>query len=126
MERMFAKITPLLTKYCPQYCLVHLGTNDSNCKLYNQIYDELFSLKRFIQNISPDTVVILSKPIMRTDNANANLNIRSLNAKLNNAGVLLLDNDNLREEHLGVKGLHLNDHGNAKLAVNIIRLIRRL
>ena len=63
---------------------------------------------------------------MRTEDAKANITIRGLNAKLNNSTILLLGNDNIGVEHLGKKGLHLNNHDTAKLASNIISLIRQL
>ena len=125
IERMFSEINPMLQKE-PDYIILNVGTNDSQRKSADQIVNELMKLKRYIENILPKCVVILSKPMMRTDIPNANLTIRYVNSKLNNLGILLLDNDNICEHHLGKKGHHLNRHGTSRLALNIISLLRQL
>lgn len=125
IERMFSEINPMLKKE-PDYIILNVGTNDSQRKSADQIVNELMKLKSYILNILPKCVVILSKPMMRTDIPNANLTIRYVNSKLNNLGILLLDNDNICEHHLGKKGHHLNKHGTSRLALNIISLLRQL
>ena len=125
IEKMFSEINPMLQKE-PDYIILNVGTNDSQRKSADQIVNELMKLKRHIENILPKCLVIISKPIMRTDIPKANLTIRYVNAKLNNLGILLLDNDNICEQHLGKKGLHLNKHGTSRLALNIISLLRQL
>ena len=125
IERMFSEINPMLQKE-PDNIILNVGTNDSQRKSADQIVNELIKLKRYIENILSKCVVILSKPMMRTDIPNANLTIRYVNSKLNNLGILLLDNDNICEHHLGKKGHHLNKHGTSRLGLNIISLLRQL
>ena len=45
------------------------------------------------ENSLPSTLVSITKPIMPTDEGKANITKRSLNAKPNICGILLLDND---------------------------------
>ena len=97
----------------PDYLLLHVGTND---------------LK--IAKDSPNTKVVLSKVITRSDDSSLNPKIKELNCKLsqvcqnNNWG--LLNHNNVTADHLNPYGLHLNKQGTAKLAKNIIEYFKSL
>ena len=71
---MYHYITPLLKKE-PDHILLHVGTNDSTSMTSDTIVDELLLLKHFIQGKLPNSVIILSQPTIRHDNAKATLTI---------------------------------------------------
>ena len=56
---------------------------------------------------------------MRVDNQLANSTIRKINNELRNISNVII-NDKLDGHCLGRKGLHLNQRGSGKLAVNFI------
>ena len=62
--------------------------------------------------------------IITSDNRKANTG--NVNTKLVKLGVTLLDHSNILCNDLGGKGLHLDDVGIKKLALNIISLIRKM
>ena len=62
---------------------------------------------------------------MRNDNGEATLTIKKLNQILHeDMAIDLVNNNNIKEEHLGRKGLHLNGKGIARLAINFISKIK--
>ena len=84
------------------YVIRHLGTNESKMKSCKQILDELTKFKCFIENLLPNTSVIMSKPITITDVAKVNITIRSLKSfsvvkhlKLSNGNRLIIDYINI-------------------------------
>ena len=73
----------------------------------------------------PNCKVVFSTPVMRTDNGKATLAIKKLNQILHeDIAVDLVNNNNIKEEHLGRKGLHLNGKGIGRLAINFISKIK--
>ena len=59
-------------------------------------------------------------PISHTDSGIANAKQMHLNNRLKRSGLAIVLNDNIGEEDLGRKGLHLKPSGSSKLAKNII------
>lgn len=110
----------------PNYIIVHVSTNDSTTKTSDEILREINKLVDDINKILPNCEVIVSTPIGRLDNSTANTIIHNLNTKLKRSKHRLLDNSNIKPPHIGRKGLHLNEHGTKKMAMNIISLIKRL
>ena len=117
---------PEVSKLKPKYIILHIGTNDCIEKTSDEVLREIIKLKKYIENASPTSIVIISTPIMRADNSTANQIVQNLNVKLKRMNFKLMDNSNIKSFHLGKKGLHLNDHGTKKMALNIISLIKRL
>ena len=60
----------------------------------------------------------------RTDDIKANNVAREVNNLLKASKMKLVVNDNITEEHLGKRGLHLNPSGNVLLASNMLNVIR--
>ena len=118
-------VKPLLKKE-PDYILIHIGSNDAPFKSAEIIFDDILLLRNYIQETLPNVKIIISEPIMRTDNLKANAVINQLVRKLEHSDVSLLVNCNINESHLGRKGLHLNARGNGRLALNIMLLISQL
>ena len=118
IKDMYNNIAPLLKKK-PSKVIVHVGTNDTPYKPSCDIVKELVMLRKFIENHLPGSKVFLSSPIMRVDNQLANSTIRKINNDLKNISNVIM-NDKLDGHCLGRKGLHLNQQGSGKLAVNFI------
>ena len=70
--------------------------------------------------------VYFSLPVVRFDNKKANTILHNLIVKLKKVDFDILENHNIKEGHLGRKGLHLNDHGVKIMASNIKSLIKHL
>ena len=79
-------------------------------------------IEKSVENVK----FIISQPIICTDNRKAQMTINNLNSKLSNLNILCMSNSNVKDDHLGRKGLHLNDRGNGRIALNIMNLIREL
>ena len=69
--------------------------------------DDLFVLKSLINEKLPSCLVTISTPIMRLDNAKANLTIQHLNNHLKQLNIVTINNNNIKGFHLAKKGLHL-------------------
>ena len=63
---------------------------------------------------------------MRTDDPTASRVVRETNSKFNHLDTTILRNDNIEEEQLGKKGLHLSGYGTGRLAKNLIEMIKEL
>ena len=74
----------------------------------------------------PESNVILSNIIDRSDNGIARLKISNFNKHLNSLEVDTIDNGNISSEHLNGSVLHLNRHEKGKLAMNLIKKLREL
>jgi hypothetical protein len=118
IKDMYNVITPLLSKK-PSMIIIHAGTNDSPYKPSDKIVHELLTLRRYVESNLPGGKVVLSCPIMRTDNKVANGVIRGVCSALSSHNNIIL-NDKLDAFCLGKKGLHLNKKGCGKLAANFI------
>ena len=126
IEDMHSYITPLLRKE-PDYILLHVGGNDcASQKTSDEIICDLLELKTFIESKLPNCVIIISTLTERIDKRQAGVISKNVNAKLKLLDIHLLNNDNIKQEHLGKKGLHLNKFGTCRIAMNIISLIKRL
>ena len=122
---MYDYLAPLLHKK-PEYVIPHVSTNDCINLSSEKVMQDLLNLKKYIESI-PGITVIISEPIMRCDNhALACLRVQHLKEKLRLSNVKLINNSNIVRKHIGRGGLHLNDYGTAKIAMNIISLIKRL
>ena len=120
---MYWYLHPLLERK-PDLILLHVGTNDINMSTSDEIIDNLLELKLHIENILPDSTVILSQPIIRTDKPRATRIIIDVIKKFDELNIIKMDDSNIERVNLGRKGLHLNDYGTRKLAMNIISFIR--
>ena len=119
------KIDDVLNKK-PASLIVHVGTND----LTNDI-NLLSNVKKIVNKTNktfPDTVLTFSNIIFRKDKKNLKKTRADTNSwlknfcrqkKMNN----FISNDNLKEEHLGIKKLHLNRKVNYIFAKNLLNFI---
>ena len=120
---MFDYLKPLF-KNNPESVIIHIGTNDSRKSSSRELLDKMLELKSFISSNLPTSKVIISSPVLRTDNGKAMLTLKNLNKLMKELKINIIDNDNIKEQHLGRKGLHLNGKGTSRLAMNFIEMLK--
>ena len=101
-----------------------VGTNDTE-ESSDILLSELLSLKKWILEVLLDVNVTLSCPTICSDNQKARLTILHLRKKLSDLNINFISNENINHSHLGRKGLHLNNRGLARLAMNYLSHIRK-
>ena len=125
VDDMFDHVKPIL-KRKPTFLIIHAGSNNSTYDNEKTILIKLFNLKKMIEDQLPTCTVIFSTPVMRQDNTKAN-NVQSrLSTLLHHSNVAVVNNDNMDSQHLGKKGLHLNQRGQGRLALNFKSYLRCL
>ena len=76
-----------------------------------------------IREISPNIKVIISSVIQRYDNNSLQPEIEELNSKLKlfcaKHKLFFIDHSYITNIHIGMRGLHLNRSGKARLALNL-------
>ena len=95
--------------------ILHVGINNSIKDSSSVILNKLLSLKSFVHTELPESNVILSNIIDRSDNGKVRFYKNDT-----------IDNGNISSEHLNGSGLHLNKHGKGKLAMNLTKKLREL
>ena len=70
--------------------------------------------------------MIISRPTIRTDNGKAALTLSNFNKLLGQLEVDFIDNVNIKEVHLGKKGLHLHKKGKNRLELILLQKLRNL
>ena len=115
---------PLLEKN-PSYVLVMAGSNDSPNKSSECILIEMLQLKKFIEDSLNGCKVIISCPTDRYDDPKAKLTILHLRRKLKNLEIPIILNDNIYDDCIGKRRLHLNEKGSGRLAMNFMPHIRQ-
>ena len=121
---ILTKIDDVLNKK-PTSLIVHAGTNDltSDINLLSNVNKNVIKTNK----TSPNTVLTFSNIIFQKDKknlektrANANSWVKKFcrQTKIN-----LISNDNIKEEDLGIKKLHLNRKGNSIFAKNLLNFI---
>ena len=120
---MYDYIKPLLKK-CPNIIL-HVGTNNTVNEPLKMVLDKLLNLEKFIEHTLPDSNVVISNLITRTDNGKASLTVIKANEHLHGLQMDVIDNANITSNELNKGGLHLNTRGLGKLAFNFVRRIKK-
>ena len=92
---MYSYIAPLLKKH-PTDALLHVGTNEV-MRIINsdQIVDDLLQLKHEIELELPRCNVIISTPVVRTDNNKWNTILQNVTEKLKPQSMKLMENSNI-------------------------------
>ena len=105
----------------PSSLVVHVGTNDLTSDI---------NVKKIVNKTNktfPDTFLTFSNIIFRKDKKNLEKTRADTNSRLKNfcrqKKINLISNDNIKEEHLGIKKLHLNRKGNSIFAKNLLNFI---
>ena len=122
---MYFNLIPLLKKKSVALVL-HAGTNNSSNEASFHIYDKLLNLVHFIKENNPNCHVVLKSSIDRLDDEKAVLTLKRLNSLLSESSLDIIDNSNIGHTFLGMHGLHLNEHGASKVALNFVLRIRSI
>ena len=83
------ELMKIITKQ-PSHVILHLATNNAMSDSSRQICDDLFVLKSLINEKLPSCLVTIPTPIMRLDNAKANLTIHHLNNHLKQLNIVTI------------------------------------
>ena len=111
------------------HLILQVGTNDAAQRdsTAGEILRGILDLKSYAEELSPGVKVTISCPMLRTDNPHANEKLLEVKKFLREtAGLSLIDNDNITEEHLSTKGLHLKQGGTIQLAKNMIEFMKNI
>ena len=108
------------------YIILHIGTNDAVSNTSRKILDKILKLKTYIQKELPKCQITISTPIKRHDHGKASLTISHLCKKFKDLSISIVDNSNIGAFYLNSGGLHLNDKGLGRLAINLKLQIRKL
>ena len=80
-----------------------------------------------IKEINPEIKIVFSSVIQRHNDISLQPRIHDLNNQMrelsNKHKAGFIDNSNIKENHIGLNGLHLNRSGKARLAVNFKRFL---
>ena len=111
----------------PDALIIHALTNDLT-KNINTLRN-VKKLCKKAKRISSDTKIVFSNIIYLKDRRDTDKQRIDTNARLKNfcnqKNILLTDNGNIKEEHLGVKKLRLNRRGNSLFAKNLLGFIEQ-
>ncbi len=126
-EDMRSYLQPLLKKE-PTTVILHIGTNDATESGMDSdtLISRILDLKAEIEKTVNGCKVILSLPMRRRDNAKANEILIKVCDKLISMKLDIINNNNIMNDQLGRRGLHLNQYGNARFAQNILNKLRYL
>ena len=106
----------------PDCIIIHAGTID----LANGI-NSLNSVKK-VKQASANTKVVFSRLITRKDKKDLDKKVQDNNNRLKNycaqTNIDYIDNNNIKEEHLGKNKLHLNKRGNTVFANKLLKYLR--
>ena len=121
---MYDYIKPLLKK-CPDNTILHVGTHNTVNESSKVVLGKLLDLKKFIEKTLPESNVVISNLITRTDNGKASLTVIKTNEHLHGLQMDIIDNGNITSNELNKGGLHLNPRGLGNLAINFLRRIKK-
>ena len=94
-----------------------MRTNNTGNGSSEVVLDKLLYLKKIIENTLPESNVIVSNLIIRTDNGKASLTVIKTNEHLHGLQMDIIDNGNIISNELNKGGLHLNSRGLSKLRI---------
>ena len=115
-----------IIKNKPDCLIIYAGTSDltNGINLLNQAKKIIKEVKK----VSHNTKIAFSSIATRKDRKNIDKKVLEVNSHLKNycsqKNIDFIDNNNIKEEHLGVKKLHLNKRGNPVLASNILKYLQ--
>ena len=119
------RIIPILKKK-PNVIILHVETNDSVSRTSREILVDLLQLKSVINKDPAKLLGKFSQPPLRVDHGKAALILHYLNEHFSEQNLVVVDNSNIKEKHIGKKGLHLNPKGKSRLTLNFIHKITGL
>ena len=122
---MYDHLKPILKRH-PEFLILDTGNNDTSKYTPNEIFEKIIALKRFVVSQNKQCKVIISTSTMRVDSSKNENAVQKVNEILKELNIPLVKDFNIVRKHLGNRGLHLNEHGTSRLAMNYIATIRKL
>ena len=110
----------------PNCIILHIGTNNATNLTAIDILDKLLWLKSTILDARKSCKVLILQPTWHSDNGKAALTNHQICNLLEELNIDVFKNRNIGSKQIGSKGLHLNPHGTARLALNLKATIRKL
>ena len=110
----------------PDYIILYIGTNYALDNTSRETLDKILKLKTYIQRELLKCKITVSAPIKRHDHGKASSTISHLSKKFKDLNISTVDNSNIGAFYLNSGGLHLNDKGLGRLAINLKLKIRKL
>ena len=124
-DKIVEKLDDLI-KDKPNDLVIDIGTNN----LTNNVKKILNNVKKILKKVSanaPSTNLAFSSIIVRKDKRNIEKSIADTNARLKNfcmqKGIEFINNNNIKENFLGKKKLHLGQRDNSVFAKNLLKYI---
>ena len=114
------------TSELPDYIILYIGINDAVSNTSREILDKILKLKTYIQKELLKCQITISTPIKRRYHGKASLAISHLCKKFKDLSISVVGNSNIGAFYLNSGGLHLNDNGLGRLAINLKLNIRKL
>lgn len=112
----------------PDVVILHVGTHDIDSGVDTTSY--MMSAVRLLQRASPDTKIAVSSVVGRKDRPNIEKEVVRINCELyalcEDYSLYYLSNQNIEDDSLGSKKLHLNKKGESCLAVNFMRFLESI
>ena len=126
-------IEPTLERNTPDTVIIHCGTNDLQQRTGDELSEDdiaqiIIQIGERCKNAGVNCVMISSITSRRPLKCQKKRNIVTdkLRELCEQRGFVFIDNAEIRvDQHLWKDGLHLNEHGTAKLANNFIKAINR-
>ena len=123
IDEMEYNLVPILERN-PCRLILHVGGNNAESCTSREILDKLLRLKTISKKCS-QCQTIFSTLTIRLDKAKANLTVRQLTNHRLQLKIDVVDNRNITERCIGIKGLHFNISGTIQLAKNFFNFIKK-
>ena len=128
-EAMQYHIKPCL-KRKPDEIILHVGTNDlKEGKCLIDVAKRVLKVCNIIKKESPETQVVISELITRSDSSDLKDQVKEVNKNLfticDQNCWSYIRHKNIGVNHLNTYGVHLNRQGTATLAKNILSYLNR-
>ena len=105
---------------------MHIETKDAFDNTSRETCEKNFKLKTYIRKKLPQCKITILTPVKRHDHGKASLTILHLSQKFKNLSISFVYNSSIGAFSLSSGGLHLNDKGLGRLAINLNLKIRKL
>ena len=102
-----------------------MRTNNTVNESSKVVLGKLLDLKKFIDKTLPESNVVISNLVTRTDNGKTSLTVIKTIEHLHGLQMDIINNGNITSNELNKGRLHLNPRGLGKLATNFIRRIKK-
>ena len=124
-DDMYDYMKPLLWKLL-DYIILHIGTKDAFDNTSREIFEKILNLKTYVRKELLKYKITISTPIKWHDHGKVSVTILHLSQKFKDLSISFVYNSSIGAFSLSNSGLHLNDKGLGRLAINLKLKIRKL